>query len=148
MCAGSSRASVRGCGCGCGCVCVSCMCVCVCVCVCVGVCVCVYVHRLRKQAKTRAVKEIREAMRDASTDISQPVLRGYVGALAPAAHIEGLLLRRTVKVDLGTTQFTRFTSTKVQILTKKRQRATRNAHTSSLTPKTGRLLRRGALAWE
>jgi len=56
--------------------------------------------RLRKQAKTRAVKEIREAMRDAPPDISNPVLRGYVGALAPAAHIEALLLRRTVKVDL------------------------------------------------
>ena len=56
--------------------------------------------RLRKQAKTRAVKEIREAMRDAPPDISGPVLRGYVGALAPAAHIELLLLRRTVKVDL------------------------------------------------
>jgi hypothetical protein len=56
--------------------------------------------RLRKQAKTRAVKEIREAVRDAPPDISGPVLRGYVGALAPAAHIEALLLRRTVKVDL------------------------------------------------
>ena len=56
--------------------------------------------RLRKQAKTRAVKEIREAMRDAPPDVSGPVLRGYVGALAPAAHIEALLLRRTVKVDL------------------------------------------------
>lgn len=56
--------------------------------------------RLRKQAKTRAVKEIREAMRDAPADINGPVLRGYVGALAPAAHIEALLLRRTVKVDL------------------------------------------------
>lgn len=56
--------------------------------------------RLRKQAKTRAVKEIREAMRDAPSDVSGPVLRGYVGALAPAAHIEALLLRRTVKVDL------------------------------------------------
>jgi hypothetical protein len=56
--------------------------------------------RLRKQAKTRAVKEIREAMRDAPADIAAGVLRGYVGALAPAAHIEALLLRRTVKVDL------------------------------------------------
>ena len=107
---------------------------------CFCVCVCLYVHRLRKQAKTRAVKEIREAMRDAPTDISPPVLRGHVGALAPAAHIEGLLLRRTVKVDLGTPQFTRLTSAKVQILTKKRQRATRNAHTSSLTPKTGQVV--------
>jgi hypothetical protein len=42
-------------------------------------------------------------MRDAPPEISGPVLRGYVGALAPAAHIELLLLRRTVQVALDPT---------------------------------------------
>ena len=49
------------------------VCVCACVRVCVCVCVCV-------QAKTRAVKEVREAIRDASAaggGVSQTILRGH-----------------------------------------------------------------------
>ena len=56
--------------------------------------------RLRKQAKTRAVKEIREVIRDAQTEITCAILRGHAGALAPAKLIEEHLLGRTVKVLL------------------------------------------------
>jgi len=55
--------------------------------------------RLRKQAKTRAVKVLREAIASKAAGITQPMLRGYHGALQPAQHLMETLAARTQPLD-------------------------------------------------
>ncbi len=49
------------------------------------------VDRLRKQAKTRAIKVVRELIYDAASGITSAMLRGYKGAVKPAHNLEPLI---------------------------------------------------------
>jgi hypothetical protein len=51
--------------------------------------------RLRKQAKTRAVKIVREAIADPACGASMRVLRGHAGAQAPSLHLDKYITSRT-----------------------------------------------------
>eukprot|EP00961_Rhodomonas_salina_P184204 2487263-Rhodomonas_salina.2 len=51
--------------------------------------------RLRKQAKTRAVKVLREAIGNKALGVTMPMLRGHEGALAPSDHLQGALAALT-----------------------------------------------------
>mmetsp|Transcript_9340 Transcript_9340/g.18204 ORF Transcript_9340/g.18204 Transcript_9340/m.18204 type:complete len:176 (+) Transcript_9340:2-529(+) len=51
--------------------------------------------RLRKQAKTRAVKVLREAIGNKALGVTRDMLRGHQGALAPAEHLADALAALT-----------------------------------------------------
>jgi len=51
--------------------------------------------RLRKQAKTRAVKVLREAIATKSLGITQHMLRGHCGAMQPSERLTDFLITRT-----------------------------------------------------
>eukprot|EP00286_Rhodomonas_abbreviata_P020587 CAMPEP_0181310982 /NCGR_PEP_ID=MMETSP1101-20121128/12887_1 /TAXON_ID=46948 /ORGANISM="Rhodomonas abbreviata, Strain Caron Lab Isolate" /LENGTH=355 /DNA_ID=CAMNT_0023417669 /DNA_START=750 /DNA_END=1813 /DNA_ORIENTATION=+ len=56
--------------------------------------------RLRKQAKTRAIKLLREVIVDERSRVSAAMLRGREGPMVPGERLESLLLARTVHVEL------------------------------------------------
>jgi hypothetical protein len=56
--------------------------------------------RLRKQAKTRAVKEMREAVRECQGSITHAMLKGHCGAMAPIKELEPQLLKKSSVMDL------------------------------------------------
>ncbi len=55
--------------------------------------------RLRKQAKTRAVKVLREAIGTKHAGITQHMLRGHCGAMQPAHRLQDFLASRTHPLD-------------------------------------------------
>mmetsp|Transcript_16128 Transcript_16128/g.25026 ORF Transcript_16128/g.25026 Transcript_16128/m.25026 type:complete len:224 (-) Transcript_16128:283-954(-) len=55
--------------------------------------------RLRKQAKTRAVKVLREAIGNKAIGITQHMLRGHCGAMQPAERLSDFLASRTQPLD-------------------------------------------------
>ena len=52
--------------------------------------------RLRKQAKTRAIKLLREVIFDAESGVTAAMLRGREGPMVPARRLEALVMRRAV----------------------------------------------------
>lgn len=55
--------------------------------------------RLRKQAKTRAIKLLREVIWDESSGVTAAMLRGRHGPLVPAQRLEALIMRRTTLLE-------------------------------------------------
>jgi hypothetical protein len=55
--------------------------------------------RLRKQAKTRAVRLLRESIGDKSVGVSREMLRGHYGALQPAEMLYDTLMSRTTALE-------------------------------------------------
>ena len=54
--------------------------------------------RLRKQAKTRAIKLLRELIYDPTSCLTSAALRGKLGAMYPAERLDGLINQRAVEV--------------------------------------------------
>ena len=55
--------------------------------------------RVRAQAKTRAVKVLREAIGLKGVGLAQHLLRGHGGAMQPAERLQDFLLARTQPID-------------------------------------------------
>ena len=55
--------------------------------------------RLRKQAKTRAIKLLREVIWDENSGVTAAMLRGRHGPLVPSQRLEALIVKRSTMLD-------------------------------------------------
>uniref|UniRef100_A0A7S0I0P0 Uncharacterized protein n=1 Tax=Hanusia phi TaxID=3032 RepID=A0A7S0I0P0_9CRYP len=72
--------------------------------------------RLRKQAKTRAIKLLREVIWDDASGVTAAMLRGRHGPLLPAERLETLIMKRAAPLngELGSTRYISFPAVRRQ----------------------------------
>jgi len=64
--------------------------------------------RLRKQAKTRAIKLLREVIYDASSGVTAAMLRGRLGPMLPCQRLEALIIKRAAPLHADGESFISF----------------------------------------
>jgi hypothetical protein len=70
--------------------------------------------RLRKQAKTRAIKLLREVIWDESSGVTAAMLRGREGPLVPSQRLEALIMKRALPLESQGARFITFPAVRRQ----------------------------------